>query len=229
MKENAIILFLKLPSKGKVKTRLGKDLGPDLVLALYKAFINDILNICSTVSADTLIAYAPDSEAEKEYKTLLSKHTSFMQRGCNLGERMFNAFTDAYSRGYKKCVLIGSDIPGITNNIISEACSMLDKYDIAIGPSADGGYYLIGNTIKSNSDQYYKDIEWSRPDVYEKTKNRIELPGYSMSRLATLNDIDDIHDLIEFYETNKNNGLSDSISVIYQNKEFILGEIPDKK
>jgi len=222
MKENAVILFLKLPSKGKVKTRLEKDLAPELVLSLYNAFISDILNACSTADADTIIAYLPDSEAEEEHKTLLAGYTSFRQRGCDLGERMFNAFADTYGSGYRWCVLIGSDIPAIRSNILNDAFRMLEKTDIAIGPSSDGGYYLLGNTAVSNSDVFYKDIEWSSPDVYEKTKSRIELHGYSMSRLEILNDIDNLSDLVKFYETNCGDTASMSVRVITENLELIL-------
>jgi len=68
MKENGLMFFLKLPAKGKVKTRLEKDPGPDIILSLYNAFINDILNTCSDAGADILIAYSHDKEAEENYK-----------------------------------------------------------------------------------------------------------------------------------------------------------------
>jgi len=222
MNENAVILFLKLPSKGKVKTRLEKDLGAELVFKLYDAFIADILSACNGVNGDTIIAYAPDSEAEGKYKTLTKKYRSFKQRGDDLGERMFNAFNDAYRIGYKRSVLIGSDIPDISSNIINNAFNELKKYDAAIGPSADGGYYLIGNNVKSNDKIYFKDIEWSKPDVYKKTEDIIKSAGYTLTNLEIINDIDDLNDLVKFYEKNKNNSVFESIRVILNNMESIF-------
>jgi rSAM/selenodomain-associated transferase 1 len=222
MKKNAIILFLKLPSKGKVKTRLEKDLGPDLVLSLCNAFVNDILRVCASADADTVIAYFPDNDAEKEYKTLLSEYVSFRQRGVDLGDRMFNAFCDVYSMGYKRSVLIGSDIPMIRSSVLEDAFRKLDFSDVVIGPSEDGGYYLAANTSKSNSDKYFADMEWSTPDVYEKTGNRIKQAGYSMARLEMLNDIDDLSDLVKFYETNSGDKSLETVNVISRNLDLIF-------
>lgn len=222
MKENAIILFLKLPSKGKVKTRLEKDLGPDLVLSLCRAFVNDILKVCASADADTVIAYSPDNEAESEYKTILSEYVSFRQRGSDLGDRMFNAFCDVYTMGYKKSVLTGSDIPAIRGAVLEDAFRKLDFSDVVIGPSGDGGYYLAGNTFKSNSDKYFKGMEWSTPDVYEKTRIRIEQAGYSMARLEMLNDIDDLSDLVKFYEENCGDKSLESIDVVSRNLDLVF-------
>jgi len=222
MKENAIILFLKLPSKGKVKTRLEKDLGPDLVLSLCKAFVSDILKVCASADADTVIAYYPDNDAESEYKTLLSQYVSFRQRGADLGDRMFNAFCDLYSMGYKRSVLIGSDIPAIRNSVLEDAFRKLDFSDVVIGPSEDGGYYLAGNIFKSNSNKYFAGMEWSMPDVFEKTKIRIEQAGYTMARLEMLNDIDDLSDLVKFYETNSGDASLETINVISGNLDLIF-------
>lgn len=217
MKENGLIIFLKLPSRGKVKTRLESTLGADFVFTLYTAFIMDTLKICRSVDADILLAYSPDAEAEEVYKPLLTAYRSYKQRGGDLGERMFNAFEDAYGYGYNRCVLIGSDIPEITGEIIDGAFIRLEKYDMVIGPSADGGYYLIGNNRRTNSIDYFMDIEWSRPEVFKNTEKRIYSSGYTLSFTEVLNDIDDIHDLRKFYETNKGNGISESIRVICEN------------
>jgi len=223
MKENGLIFFLKLPSKGKVKTRIEKDLGPDLVFTLYNAFITDILSVCESADADIIIAYSPDADAEKKFELLLKKHRSFRQRGDDLGQRMYNAFTDAYSYGYKSCILIGSDIPELKIEILNKALAELEEFDIVLGPSADGGYYLIGNKNYSNSVLYYKNIEWSRPDVYYKTKVLIESLGYNMFQLDTLNDIDDLEDLVNFYKKSRSNSTSESVKVIFQNRKFIPG------
>lgn len=220
MKDRALILFLKLPSRGKVKTRLAQVLGDENVLNLYNAFLADILNSCSKADADIILAYSPDSDAEEENRFLIENYRSYMQRGSDLGERMFNAFTDAYSAGYKRSVLIGSDIPEITDVIINRAFASLDEFDVAIGPSADGGYYLIGNKPGSCSGHYFRNIEWSKPDVYKKTLSGMESLGYRIKELETLNDIDDINDLMHFYENNKNKLHLASIKAILSNQEL---------
>lgn len=222
MKDNAIILFMKLPSRGEVKTRLEKDLGADIVFELYIAFISDILDACGSADGETLIAYSPGNCPEEEFSPLHGGYSSFRQRGDSLGIRMFNAFNDAYSLGFKKCILIGSDIPSVSAGLLNRAFKALEEADVVIGPSADGGYYLIGNNPVSNSDMYYRDIIWSRADVYENTRQRIIEAGYSFAELETVNDIDDIHDLVGFYTAGDAAGSSETVKVIEKYRDIIL-------
>lgn len=225
MKERALIIFMKLPVRGRIKKRLEKDIRPDLVLSLYRAFIIDILEICAKVEADTVIAYSPDPEAENDFRQVFNEYISFEQRGDNLGERMYNAFCDAYAIGYERAVLIGSDIPDIDENIINSSFSKLDESDVVTGPSSDGGYYLIGNHFITNINEYFMDIPWSTAEAYAGTKEKIANAGYRLIEMEILNDIDNLDDLREFYDKNKNKIYLNTVKIISENRDILNEKI----
>ena len=116
----------------------------------------------------------------------------------DLGERMKNAFMEAFDSGFKRVVLIGSDIPGLTLEFIEEAFTSLKEKDVVIGPSFDGGYYLVGFRDKKFSPQVFKGIPWSTERVFEETMKILEREGLTVHALKPLRDIDKIDDLREF-------------------------------
>lgn len=117
------------------------------------------------------------------------------QRGENLGERMENCFTEAFTMNFKRVVLVGSDIPSLPLDFIEEAFVSLKENDVVIGPSLDGGYYLIGFKDKTFSSQVFKGIPWSTEKVFEQTMKILEREGLTVHSLKPLRDIDTIEDL----------------------------------
>jgi hypothetical protein len=126
------------------------------------------------------------------------------QQGEDLAERMKNGFMEAYTMGFKRVVLIGSDIPDLPLEFIEEAFTSLKEKDAVIGPSLDGGYYLIGFKDKTFSSQVFKGIPWSTERVFEQTTKILEREGLTVHFLKPLRDIDKVEDLGNFLRGSSN-------------------------
>ncbi len=117
------------------------------------------------------------------------------QKGEDLGERMKNGFIEAFAMNFKRVVLIGSDIPDLPLEFIEEAFTSLQEKDVVIGPSFDGGYYLIGFKDKVFSLKVFEGIPWSTEKVFEKIMKVLKQEGLTVHTLQLLRDIDTIDDL----------------------------------
>ena len=198
MDDRCLLFFIKNPQKGQVKTRLAAVLGDEMAVRLYKRFVLEIL---STLNKGTFLFYlcVYPVDALEGLKTWLGEDYLYMpQQGENLGERMKNAFTEALAMNFKRTVLIGSDIPSLPLEFIEEAFISLEKKDVVIGPSVDGGYYLIGFRDKKFSPRAFKGIPWSAERVFGETMKVLENEGLTVHLLKTLRDIDTIQDLINY-------------------------------
>ncbi|WP_114748263.1 TIGR04282 family arsenosugar biosynthesis glycosyltransferase [Pleomorphovibrio marinus] len=191
--ENAVIVFEKEPLPGKVKTRLAKDIGEKEAAKVYKQLIVLTHNALNDVQADIFVFLDGDGML-KVRRDSRYHHTT--QWGNNLGERMVHAFREVFKKGYKKALIIGTDCPEISKEILEDAFFQLDNHDITIGPALDGGYYLIGmNKLYAS---IFQSIPWSTEKVYDRTLEEIQGIGLSFSVLPTLRDIDDWEDLMAF-------------------------------
>ncbi|MDC0007342.1 TIGR04282 family arsenosugar biosynthesis glycosyltransferase, partial [Winogradskyella sp.] len=125
-----------------------------------------------------------------------------VQNGADLGERMLNAFKDGFKAGYKKIVLIGSDLPDINASHILQGLEVLKDNDVVFGPAEDGGYYLVGMSKMVAS--IFTNKPWSQPNLLEVTLQELHNNNTTIGTLATLNDIDNYEDLIvsDFYKSN---------------------------
>ena len=126
-----------------------------------------------------------------------------VQQGSNLGERMHNAFKKGFADGYDRIVLIGSDLPNISETHINSGLEKLLTQDIVFGPAEDGGYYLVG--LNKMHAFVFKNKPWSQSNLFEKTVSELNAKGINFATLVTLNDIDTFKDLIasKFYQSNK--------------------------
>lgn len=192
MKEkNLLLVFVKNPERGKVKTRLAKTLGKEKAYHTYLKLLDFTIDVAEEVQAQKQIWYSSfvdeaDGLGGPEFEKKL-------QRGENLGERMLYAFQSGLSEHFEKIVIIGSDCPGISVNIIEEAFFKLDETDVVIGPSEDGGYYLLG--LKKMIPEIFEDISWSTKSVFSETVEVLMKKSMKYSELPTLNDIDTEEDL----------------------------------
>jgi len=199
MKKDALIVFVKTPIKGTVKTRLSPHLSDSRILRLYKSFLRTITKRCSMLKGiDRFLGCTPS----KDNRFLLSLaeeygYRCFEQRGRDLGERIVNAFKDYLDKPYKRVVIIGSDSPTIPLGYIRDAFRALKKRDLVLGPCNDGGYYLVG--AKTVYEKVFKGIPWDTPDVLNKTVDRMNSVGVNYFLLPFWYDIDRIEDL-EFYK-----------------------------
>ncbi|WP_022665464.1 TIGR04282 family arsenosugar biosynthesis glycosyltransferase [Desulfospira joergensenii] len=194
-KQNQIILFLRAPEKGKVKTRLARDLGETRALELYKKFAGSVLTAARSSGARTDIAFCPSDKLSLMESWLGKEHSFFPQAGKDLGERMAHALAHAFETGAQKAVLAGSDIPEIRSDHFVRAFNFLDRHGMVIGPSVDGGYWLIGFRRESFTPRIFQGIEWSTDRVFPATLTLAAESGLSLGCLPLLRDVDTAEDL----------------------------------
>jgi hypothetical protein len=195
----AVIIFARYPNKGKVKTRLAKEIGEESALEFYKSCAENTFAECKKLKSEKILLYLFYSDVKD--KALITKWagSEFLfipQTGTTLGEKMQNAFEEVFSNGVKKAVIIGTDIPDIEANLIKDSCDILNCADTVIGPSADGGYYLLG--MKKAHTFLFNDIKWSTNSVFAETCNRIIINKLTFFVLPKLIDIDIKDDFIEW-------------------------------
>ena len=123
------------------------------------------------------------------------------QVGDDLGARMSHAFQSALGAPYQSAIIIGTDIPGITVQLISSAMKSLQDHDVVVGPTEDGGYYLIG--LRSPTPKLFENIAWSTNTVFAQTQEKADAMGLSLKFLPMLRDLDTIEDLQAFIQESK--------------------------
>ncbi len=192
MKE-LLIVFIKNIQPGKVKTRLAATVGDEMALKIYSALLERTQQEVLKTDCDKCVFYSSYIETCDSWKNkLFEKNT---QRGINIGERMSNAFIDTMPP-YKKVILIGGDIANISAEIIQKGFEKLNAHDIVLGPTHDGGYYLIG--MKKPTPPVFENIEWSTNSVTKKTIENIGKLNKTYFLLPTLSDIDYEEDWIKY-------------------------------
>ena len=195
----SLIIFAKNPIPGKVKTRLIPHITPTEAAELYKAFVTDI--ICNTHKLQceqVTIAYAP-SNAEVAFHSICGQSVNYLpQKGDNLGERMKNAFKHSFDNGSTRTVIIGTDSPTLPLSYIQKAFDTLKEVPVAIGPTFDGGYYLIG--LSEQNFEIFDGIDWSTSKVFGQTLTRVQAINKQLYVLPPWYDVD-TSDNLEFLRT----------------------------
>ena len=144
-KRNALIIFTREPEPGYTKTRLMPYFSAEECAGLHRCMLKDIRNKMRSVDADIIVAHTGGSNRPEFLRKTFGRKAVFIeQSGADIGARMQNAIEEALKLGYGKVVLIGTDIPEIRAESVNDAFSKLDTSDIVLGPTEDGGYYLIG-------------------------------------------------------------------------------------
>lgn len=203
MIKSGILIFQKNLVAGRTKTRLAATIGDEAALAVYEQLILLTRRAINELPFDKCTYYSeyipvPDSDIQINDQHFSTEE--FIQQGIDLGERMSNAFTEQFNAGYKKLIIIGTDCPDISDKLINQAFDSLDKYDVVIGPAADGGYYLLGMGRLHTS--LFSGISWSTPGVSEETIKKINTLQLSYKVLPVLHDLDDEKDLEHFKTLN---------------------------
>lgn len=221
-----MILFIKTPEKGMVKSRLASAIGEDRAVVFYRAFILDMIGALKKGNHPLIIAFYPENSGEAVTRWLGNDFEYVPQRGTDLGERMGNAFRYAFSCGFERTVLIGSDIPDLPSEVIDEAFSALEEYDAVIGPAADGGYYLIGFRKSSFLPEIFRDIVWSADSVYETTVRIFEEARVLPHILPEWKDVDTLDDLRSLYTRNRETAFRESSTMSFCRSVFHDQEDP---
>ncbi|MBN2484052.1 MAG: TIGR04283 family arsenosugar biosynthesis glycosyltransferase [Candidatus Omnitrophica bacterium] len=197
----AIILFARYPVPGKVKSRLAKTKGKRYAALVYKRIAEKAFRTARSISNTGLIRYIFVADSDTVKKTCRWARSGFLclsQTGHDLGQRMEHALCRVFSYGAEKVVIVGTDIPDLSRDIIENALRLLDSHQIVLGPTHDGGYYLLG--MKKMYRELFRNIPWSTPDVLPATLSRIENLKAASARLPLLRDIDTEEDLKKWKE-----------------------------
>jgi rSAM/selenodomain-associated transferase 2/rSAM/selenodomain-associated transferase 1 len=204
IEKRCVVLFTKYPEKGTVKSRLSRYYGEDFVVDLYRNFITDTLDTLSKGHYSYRVAFYPGDKKSEMIDEFGSKHLYMPQTGSDLGERMKNAMADLFPDGFRSILVIGSDIPDLPNHILESAFRVLENHDVVIGPSVDGGYYLIGMQESRFLPDVFEGLKWGTNTVFQDTKKKFREKGYSLHILPTWRDIDRPGDLKDFMRRNEN-------------------------
>lgn len=194
--KSASIVFLKYPEPGKVKTRLAAETSEDFAADFYKLCAEHILSESSKLKSDSIDTFLFFENGKDYLKVREWAGDAFnysAQKGKDLGEKMAASFQEMFNLGYEKVIIIGTDVPSHTHSDLLHAFEILSTHDAVLGPSPDGGYYLLGT--KKFYPELFKDIEYSTNKVYEKTKESLEYLQLNFCLLKEKLDIDLKEDL----------------------------------
>ncbi len=189
-----LIVFVRYPRPGRVKTRLVPALGPETAADLYRALAEGVLEATNPRPGDyeRLVFFDPP-QADEEVRRWLPAGRIRRQSDGDLGARMSDAFAKAFKRGAHKVALVGSDVPSLTRACVLEAFAALDRADLVLGPGEDGGYYLVA--LRAPQPLLFDGVPWGTARVMEETLGRAEAAGLSVVRLAPRRDVDTPSDL----------------------------------
>ncbi len=192
--EKALIIMIKNPVKGKVKTRLAKDIGDEKALSVYYELLKHTNAVAKEIDADRYIFYSDDVNRNDLFENNLFK--KYVQCNGDLGVRMDYAFSIPFKNEFKKAVMVGSDCFDIKPDHINRAFDELDAHDFVIGPAQDGGYYLIG--MKKWNRWILQNKSWSTDQLFLETKTEIQSKNAKLFELEKLNDVDQVDDLSRY-------------------------------
>jgi uncharacterized protein len=190
----ALGIFVKAPTPGRVKTRLAGELGPRGAAEVYRRIGKQVVTSTVGPGYQTTVWFTPRSEGRLVRKWLDSVEMVIFrpQVGTGLGARLTAAFAREFGAGARRVVMIGSDCPGVDGRVVREAFSALSDRDLVLGPALDGGYYLIGLTAPAPG--LFRRIPWSTDAVASQTLARASALGLSHQALSPLRDVDTARD-----------------------------------
>ncbi|MFN0215566.1 MAG: TIGR04282 family arsenosugar biosynthesis glycosyltransferase [Saprospiraceae bacterium] len=184
--QNVLLIFIRNPQLGKVKTRLAHTLGDEEALRIYQILLEKTRETAEACDAKRFLYYSEFIEENDEW------HPDFFQKKVQypgaLGERMEDAFERAFQSGAHKVAIIGSDCPELTPSVLQQAFNLLASADFVLGPASDGGYYLLG--MKTFEPTVFRGLDWSTETVLQKTIEKIKTCNKSYALLPTLIDVD---------------------------------------
>jgi rSAM/selenodomain-associated transferase 1 len=215
---NCIVMFVKSPTTGQAKTRLAAEIGEDAAVRLYRCFVEDLISMVEKLDTSLRICFYPPETKSLFLQWLGEQHGYIPQTGDDLGERLKNAFVDAFEQGFSKVVAIGSDSPDLPASFLRQAFEELDFNDAVVGPSSDGGYYLIGFSADSFAPEAFDGIAWSTSAVFGQTRMKLKMHGLGVHLLPQWHDVDTRADLDGLIARNENTSFALSRTLAYIRK-----------
>lgn len=190
-------MFAKHWQSGQVKTRLARDLGPETAAEVYRALLETLLARFAGNTSHQILYYSPPTAARAFARLPLADWKLSPQASGDLGQRMQHYFQSARDAGRERALLIGSDSPDLPTEYLAEALAALQTHAVVLGPSDDGGYYLVGCRLDAAREvpPIFAGIAWSTPDVLSQTLARLASAGLTPHLLPAWYDVDEVADL----------------------------------
>ncbi|UOQ68090.1 TIGR04282 family arsenosugar biosynthesis glycosyltransferase [Hymenobacter volaticus] len=188
-----LLVFARYPELGRVKTRLAAGIGDEAALAVYQELLHHTFVVTADVAAHKTLWLAGPSTAPVALPETWNSYEQLYQFPGDLGQKMQAAFAHAFAVGATAALVIGTDCPGITTQLLTDAYALLETHDVVIGPAEDGGYYLLG--MKELYTDLFVNKSWSTDAVLLHTLADADRLGLQVAQLPTLRDVDDVDDL----------------------------------
>lgn len=182
-----LMIFVKAPRPGLVKTRLAKALGAETACQAYRQLVGTLVGNLACLPTVALW-FSPDDARDEVSGWTREGWTLHPQGEGDLGRRLARAFEDGFARGARRVLIIGSDCPEVMPADVAEAFAALQAHDVVLGPARDGGYWLIG--LRAVQPELFLEIAWSTAKVLDQTLDRARSRGLSVRLLRTLADVD---------------------------------------
>ncbi len=191
MNSSAVLVFAKIPGLGIAKSRIAATVGPLKAAEIYKKLL--LVTANQVQKMPYAVAYT-GSDDPGVLRSIFASAVEFIpQEGRDLGQRLRNAFDHLYNQGIQFVVAVGCDCPIMTpDDLITAFGNLENGYDVVLGPSEDGGYYLTGCT--KNALEIFSAVSWGSPDLLRETYGIIGRNGLRSKELRTLYDIDTMED-----------------------------------
>ena len=187
-----LIVFCRSPQPGRSKTRLAQSIGIDGASVLYRWMLEHTINVACAASSHVILA--ADSMDTADELRCFWDGAIITQQGATLGDRMYHALlTHCSIEDAQGAIIVGSDIPGLRTEHLRQAIAALQHHNVVLGPTTDGGYYLIG--CQQATEELFQGIPWSTSVVFEHTLERCRSLEYRTALLGVLDDVDTVDDL----------------------------------
>ena len=201
-----LLIFVKEPVPGQVKTRLAAEIGADAACQVYQRCVERTLERLSILRNEITLCVEPADSTDRIRMWLGSAWPVLTQRGTTLGERLTDAIGRTVTEGVHRIVVIGTDSPWLDHMRIEEAFSAIERADLVLGPTVDGGYYLVG--LPKSAPGFFSGISWSTNQVLNQTLANARTLGMTVALLPEGYDIDRLTDLQRWMEEDPRHGIT---------------------
>lgn len=205
-----LLIFVKEPVPGQVKTRLAAEIGVDAACHVYRRCVERTLERLVALRDEITLCVEPAGATGRIQTWLGSAWPIQPQRGATLGERLANATNRTLTEGVQRVVVIGTDSPWIDHLRIEGAFLSLERADLVLGPAADGGYYLVG--LAKPAPGLFRGIPWSTSQVLDQTLGKTRALGMRVSLLPEGYDVDRLTDLQQWMQQDPHHGVTVPLS-----------------
>jgi len=194
---DCLILFAKEPAEGEVKTRLAREIGAVRATSLYDALLRDSVERFRGAGARLALSFSP-AKAAGFFGELAPDALLLVQPEGDLGARMASAFERAFDLGFERVAVVGTDAPHVDPDWIEGAFERLREVPLALGPTADGGYWLVG--LSRPAPELFEGVRWGTRHVLDETRRRAEHLTLDLAELQETFDVDRPEDLAPLRE-----------------------------